>query len=109
MANARPIVAARAAAVPETVVDGETGFLAAPDDPDAFARGLATLLADPELRRHMGAAGRRRVESYRADRVAEQFLGTVQAALEGRTLEDAGCGVEAAHPAERRDDDSGAC
>ena len=85
MANARPIVAARAAAVPETVTEGEVGLLADPDNPDEFARGLATLLGDRDLRRHMGAAGRRRVESYRADRVAELFLVTVQAALDRHT------------------------
>jgi glycosyltransferase involved in cell wall biosynthesis len=83
MAHAKPIVAARAAAVPETVADGEVGILAEPNDPDAFARGLATLLADGDLRRRMGAAGRRRVETYRADRVAALFLETVQAALAG--------------------------
>ena len=81
MAHAKPIVAARAAAVPETVADGETGILADPDDPDAFAQGLAALLADRDLRRRMGAAGRRRVETYRADRVAGLFLGRGHAAL----------------------------
>jgi glycosyltransferase involved in cell wall biosynthesis len=83
MANAKPIVAARAAAVPETVTDGEVGVLAEPNDPDAFARSLGALLGDRELRRHMGEAGRRRVEAYRADRVAGLFLQRVQAALAG--------------------------
>lgn len=85
MAHARPIVAARAAAVPETVADGEVGLLADPDDPEAFAQALATLLADRDLGRRMGQAGRRRVESYRADRVAARFLEAVQAALSGRS------------------------
>jgi glycosyltransferase involved in cell wall biosynthesis len=83
MAHAKPIVAARAAAVPETVADGEVGLLADPNDPEAFARSLAALLADRNLRRRMGTAGRRRVEDYRADRVARLFLETVQAALAG--------------------------
>ena len=83
MANAKPIVAARAAAVPETVADGEVGILADPNDPDAFAQGLAALLTDRGFRRRMGEAGRRRVEAYRADRVAALFLERVQAALAG--------------------------
>jgi glycosyltransferase involved in cell wall biosynthesis len=83
MANAKPILAARAAAVPETVTDGEVGILAEPNDPDAFARSLAALLGDRDLRRRMGEAGRRRVEAYRADRVAGMFLERVQAALAG--------------------------
>lgn len=86
MANAKPIVAARASAVPETVAEGEIGILADPNDPDAFAEGLAALLADRGLRRRMGEAGRRRVEAYRADRVAGLFLERVQTAL-------AGCGL----------------
>ncbi len=86
MAHAKPIVAARAAAVPETVADGEVGILADPNDPHAFAQSLATLLTEPGLRRHMGEAGRRRVEVYRADRVAGLFLERVGAAL-------AGCGL----------------
>ena len=83
MAHAKPIVAARAAAVPETVADGEVGILADPNDPDAFAQGLAALLTDQGLRRRLGEAGRRRVEAYRADRVVGLFLERVQAALSG--------------------------
>ena len=85
MAYARPIVAARAAAVPETVTDGEVGILSDVNDPDAFARNLAALLLDRDLRRRLGEAGRRRVERYRADRVAALFLETVQASLDGGT------------------------
>jgi glycosyltransferase involved in cell wall biosynthesis len=83
MAHAKPIVAARAAAVPETVADGEVGILTDPNDPDAFALSLAALLTDQKRRRHMSEAGRRRVEAYRADRVAGLFLERVQAALAG--------------------------
>jgi glycosyltransferase involved in cell wall biosynthesis len=83
MANAKPILAARAAAVPETVTDGEVGILAAPHDPDAFARGLTMLLENGDLRRTMGRAGRHRVEAYRADTVAGLFLERVRAALVG--------------------------
>jgi glycosyltransferase involved in cell wall biosynthesis len=83
MASGLPIVAARAAAVPETVPDGEVGLLAEPDDPAALAAALGRLLEDAGLRRALGAAGRRRVEGYRAERVAEQFLARVREALPG--------------------------
>jgi glycosyltransferase involved in cell wall biosynthesis len=85
MAHARPIVAARAAAVPETVTDGEVGILADPNDPEEFSQALATLLADRDLRRRMGQAGRRRVECYRSDRVTARFLETVRVALRDRS------------------------
>ena len=84
MACGKPIVAGRRAAVPETVADGETGLLVDPEDSVALAGALASLLSDEPLRRAMGAAGRRRVEWYAADQVAETFLTTVRAALEGR-------------------------
>jgi glycosyltransferase involved in cell wall biosynthesis len=83
MACGKPIVAGRAAAVPETVTDGECGLLVDPEDPEALARALTALLRDPDLRQEMGEAGRRRVERYRADRVAGLFLETVQSALRG--------------------------
>src|SRR5574337_908294 len=83
MACGKPVVAARVAAVPETVLDGETGLLVDPEDPEALARAMLSLLGDPEHRRAMGEAGRRRVEQYRADRVAQSFLVGVQAALIG--------------------------
>lgn len=95
MVNQKPIVAARAAAVPETVTDGDTGLLVGPDDAEGLARSLASLLTSPELRRAMGEAGRRRVECYRADRVAKLFLARIQAALDGRPEgERVGAGTE---------------
>jgi glycosyltransferase involved in cell wall biosynthesis len=62
MAAGLPVVASAVGGVPEVVVDGETGFLVPPGDPEALADALGRLLADGELRRRMGAAGRRRAE-----------------------------------------------
>jgi glycosyltransferase involved in cell wall biosynthesis len=74
MAAGLPIVAARAAAVPEVVADGECGILVPPGDPDALTAALGRLLADPRQARRLGEAGRRRVERYDAPKVAIQFL-----------------------------------
>jgi glycosyltransferase involved in cell wall biosynthesis len=74
MACGRPIVAARAAAVPETVPDGDVGLLTDPTDCEALAAALGCLLADRDRRRAMGEAGRRHVARYRAERVAAEFL-----------------------------------
>ncbi|MCX7824570.1 MAG: glycosyltransferase family 4 protein [Verrucomicrobiae bacterium] len=62
MAARLPVVAARVGGLTELVVEGETGFLVEPKNPEALRDRLARLLADPALRERMGAAGRRRVE-----------------------------------------------
>ena len=56
-------VATRVSAVPELVLDGETGLLAAPDDAPALARLVERAIADPVLRARLGAAGAARVRS----------------------------------------------
>jgi glycosyltransferase involved in cell wall biosynthesis len=60
MAVGRAVVARHVGALPETVVDGETGLLIGDASPDALADALRTILADPARAREMGAAGRRR-------------------------------------------------
>jgi glycosyltransferase involved in cell wall biosynthesis len=42
-AAGRPVIAARAGGLPETVIDGETGVLATPGDVDAFVAAIETL------------------------------------------------------------------
>ena len=49
MAVARPVVAALVGAIPEIVVDGETGRLVAPA-PDPVAAGLESVLGDSGAR-----------------------------------------------------------
>lgn len=64
MAAELPVVATRVGGVPEVVIDGETGLLVPPGNPQALADALLSLLSDTELARRMGQAGRRRVEQY---------------------------------------------
>jgi len=66
MAAGRPVIASRTGGLPDIVVDGETGLLVPPGDPDALRQALERLLADRELRERMGQAGRRRVTEFRA-------------------------------------------
>jgi glycosyltransferase involved in cell wall biosynthesis len=74
MASGLPIVAARAAAVPEVVIDGECGRLVPPGDSEALADVLDQLISDAAERNRLGSGGRRRVESFDAPLVAQEFL-----------------------------------
>jgi hypothetical protein len=66
MAAGKPVVASRIGGLPFTVLDGATGLLCEPGDPEDLARTIETLLDDPDLRHRMGLAGRRRFEGHYA-------------------------------------------
>jgi glycosyltransferase involved in cell wall biosynthesis len=70
MAMKRPVVATRVAGVGEAVDHGVQGLLVPPGDPDALADSLSTLLESQMLRRRMGEAGRRAIESRFSSRGA---------------------------------------
>jgi glycosyltransferase involved in cell wall biosynthesis len=74
MAAGLPIVACRAAAVPEVVVDGSTGLLVSPRDPEELAKAMETLLTNAALRAELSAAGRRRVEEFDLAHVAARLV-----------------------------------
>ncbi len=72
-----PIVAAQRGALPELVIDGETGYLVEPTEPKAIAGAVLRLLRDPDQGRRLARNG--------YDRVRELF--NVSTYLRG--LEDA--------------------
>ena len=57
-ASGVPVVAGRSGGAPETVRDGETGWVVDGTDVDAIATAVSDLLADPATAARMGAAGR---------------------------------------------------
>jgi glycosyltransferase involved in cell wall biosynthesis len=61
MASGIPVVSTRVGSVAESVVDGVTGYLAAPGDADTLAQRWLALLADSARAREMGMAGREAV------------------------------------------------
>jgi glycosyltransferase involved in cell wall biosynthesis len=74
MAAGKPIVAARAAAVPEVV---RHGLLVEPENDDALADGIEKLYDDSQLRASLAEHGRRDVEHFDMRRVARCFMETV--------------------------------
>ena len=59
-----PMIVTNVGGNAEAVVDGETGLVVAPHDPEALAAAILRLASDAELRRRYGAAGRRRVAAH---------------------------------------------
>jgi glycosyltransferase involved in cell wall biosynthesis len=57
----RPVVGSRVSAIPEVLVEGETGFLVAPGDANELAAKLGLLLDDPTLAARLGRQGRMRI------------------------------------------------
>jgi glycosyltransferase involved in cell wall biosynthesis len=63
MACGTPVVACAAGALPEVVATGGGGRLVETANPQALARGIRELLADPQARAELGARGRRGVDA----------------------------------------------
>jgi phosphatidylinositol alpha-1,6-mannosyltransferase len=78
-ACARAVVAGRSGGVADAVLDGVTGLLVDPLDPEAIADGLARLLSDAPLATRLGQQGRDRVVGeFTWDRVAARVQNVLE-------------------------------
>lgn len=64
MASGLPVISTRIAAIPEALLDGETGLLMPPGDGAALVKAITTLQGDAALRLRLGKAGRERIERH---------------------------------------------
>jgi len=85
MSCGTPAISTRVAAMPEFIIEGETGFVF--DEPEQLAAQLRQLAADPELVETMGKAARRVVEEEYDYRVAGARLVEVYDSLITRAWE----------------------
>ena len=85
MAAGKPIVAARAGAIPEVAPHA---ILVEPDNAEAMATELARLSGSPETRVSIGRAGAQWVERFDAPHVARLFLEAATASPPARAIED---------------------
>lgn len=83
MAMGLPVVATDVPGCREAVIPGETGYLVPPRDADGLMRAIEQLIEDPDLRRQMGQAGRKRaVERFAVERIVEQYLNLYEELLQ---------------------------
>jgi glycosyltransferase involved in cell wall biosynthesis len=74
MAAALPVVASKVGGVHEAVLDGSTGVLVRPGDPEGLAESLAAVLDVPGRRMALGQAGRlRALREFSVERMAERY------------------------------------
>ena len=62
LASGRPVVTTRVGEVERFLRDGDTAYIAVPDDIAAFSDKMAAVLEDPARADLIGASGRRRAE-----------------------------------------------
>jgi len=68
------VVATDVGSVAEAVVDGETGVLVPPENPEALASAVRMLIADPARRRELGGKGRERaLQRFTAAAMAREY------------------------------------
>jgi glycosyltransferase involved in cell wall biosynthesis len=85
MAARRPVVASRVGGLADAVVDGRTGLLVEPDDPEALARAIALLASDADRRRGLGEAGPGRLaEGFLASQMVAAYEKLYRSVLEER-------------------------
>jgi glycosyltransferase involved in cell wall biosynthesis len=86
MAASLPLIAMNipGSGVLSLVREGENGFLLEPRRPELIAEKVIQLLKDEKLRRRMGEAGRKFVEKFDWDVIADRTLEVYRKAIEGR-------------------------
>lgn len=87
MAAGRPIVATNVGGNPEVIIDGVTGFLIPPKEPQNMSEAIAKILQNPELAKQMGEAGRRRVEEkFSLERMVKEYRDLYEECLERKGI-----------------------
>jgi glycosyltransferase involved in cell wall biosynthesis len=59
-----PVIGTNLEGHPELILEGETGLLVPPRNPDALAQAILRMLENPTRAKAMGRAGRKRVEAH---------------------------------------------
>jgi glycosyltransferase involved in cell wall biosynthesis len=83
-AAGKPIVASDIGGLGDVVIDGETGLLVPPADPQALRAAIERLIAEADLRRRLGDRARDRAADFSPAAVVPQFEQAYEVALARR-------------------------
>jgi glycosyltransferase involved in cell wall biosynthesis len=72
-----PVITSDIGSLPEVVIDGKTGFVIPPRDPERLAEKIVRLAKDPELRRRMGQESRQRFLTHFSSAVYKKRVGQI--------------------------------
>ncbi len=70
----RPVVATKTGSIPEIILNGETGILVPPKNPEALAEAIIKVLTDGELARKMGEKGAEYTKRFTWENSVNQHL-----------------------------------
>ncbi len=83
MAAGLPVIASRVGGIPEAVVDGVTGILVPPQDPQALSEAIQWMVEHPAERAEMGRRGRERAMLFDVHTIAAQLEQIYREVLDG--------------------------
>lgn len=82
MACGKPIITTNCSALPEIVIEGQSGYLCKMDSINHFVERIKTLGENPALQRRMGEFNRARVEeNFSLEKMAQQYIDLYQSIL----------------------------
>ena len=81
----KPVIGGRVGGVPDAILEGETGILIDPENPDEISDALIKLLTDERLSKRLGENGRHRViNNLNWETVAARTIDTIKDLLNAK-------------------------
>jgi glycosyltransferase involved in cell wall biosynthesis/predicted SAM-dependent methyltransferase len=71
MVHGKPVIGAKAASIPEVIIEGECGLLFEPDNYKDLAQKIITLVEDGDLRKRLAQGAKKRVQVLSARNMAK--------------------------------------
>lgn len=84
MASGLPVLGINSPGIADTIVDGETGYLAKEEDLAVFTAKLVRLITEHEKRKKMGKLAQQAAEQYSIENTTQQLLDQYQRLIEAK-------------------------